>query len=466
MMMPARRFLILGIVLWISLTALPGGAQSTPDPLMEAYQREFVFLDNEIRLLQQRRQEVEQEGQTRVRRAQEGLSNLEARLLDLTSRVNRRNEELRTVEEDARKSEDAYNLVQSILSQGNTRLSTAGRELWRDTPSARDFRGDSAARLQAELDFVFENSLQVLAEAGAIRTAPREFYLADGQKIQGTVTQIGRIASLGSAATAGGTLAPAGAGVLRLVRPEHAGEAAALAEGQQPAVLPLYLYQGLEKSVDVDLGKTLADTLRAGGVIGWIILVLGLIGLGLGGARAFTLWRTGTYAPETLEAVMTEVAGQHLKRASAKAEAVTGALGRVVKATIEGLRTNPETVEDAIAAAVLNEQPAIDRFRSLINVFAAVAPLLGLLGTVTGMIATFDIITLYGTGDPKLLSGGISEALVTTMFGLIAAIPLLLTGNLLSSWADSVNSNLEVQALGVLNTLEEAKSGPRKGESA
>jgi biopolymer transport protein ExbB len=84
-------------------------------------------------------------------------------------------------------------------------------------------------------------------------------------------------------------------------------------------------------------------------------------------------------------------------------------------------------------------------------VIAAVAPLLGLLGTVTGMIATFDIITEFGTGDPKLLSSGIAIALITTEVGLAVAIPALIFGNLLSGWAESIKDDMEKAALHVMN---------------
>ena len=82
---------------------------------------------------------------------------------------------------------------------------------------------------------------------------------------------------------------------------------------------------------------------------------------------------------------------------------------------------------------------------------AAVAPLLGLLGTVTGMIATFDIITEFGTGNPKLLSGGISVALVTTELGLIVAIPTLMLGNLLNGWGSRIKEDLDKSALRISN---------------
>ncbi len=100
---------------------------------------------------------------------------------------------------------------------------------------------------------------------------------------------------------------------------------------------------------------------------------------------------------------------------------------------------------------MIHEHKIIDRFGAMILVFAAVAPLLGLLGTVTGMISTFDIITEYGTGDPKLLSHGISEALITTELGLVVAIPTLLFGNILSGWGKNIKMTLDKVALRVIN---------------
>ena len=110
-----------------------------------------------------------------------------------------------------------------------------------------------------------------------------------------------------------------------------------------------------------------------------------------------------------------------------------------------------------MSEAILHESGHLNRFGTAILVIAAVAPLLGLLGTVTGMIATFDIITEFGTGDPKLLSGGIAIALVTTELGLIVAIPTLLVGNLLSGWSDKIKDNMEAAALRVINVGQDRK---------
>ena len=111
-------------------------------------------------------------------------------------------------------------------------------------------------------------------------------------------------------------------------------------------------------------------------------------------------------------------------------------------------------MEDIVSEAVLHETPQIERFSAATTVCAAVAPLLGLLGTVTGMIATFSIITDHGTGDPKLLSGGISEALVTTELGLIVAIPTLLLGSLLSARGQVILQRMERAALEIMNIAE------------
>jgi biopolymer transport protein ExbB len=110
-------------------------------------------------------------------------------------------------------------------------------------------------------------------------------------------------------------------------------------------------------------------------------------------------------------------------------------------------------MEGIVYEAILQESGPLDRFGPAILVIASIAPLLGLLGTVTGMIETFDMITEFGTGDPKLLSEGIAIALVTTELGLIVAIPALLLGSLLSSWARNIKRDMEHSALRIINVF-------------
>jgi biopolymer transport protein ExbB len=123
----------------------------------------------------------------------------------------------------------------------------------------------------------------------------------------------------------------------------------------------------------------------------------------------------------------------------------------VVASAVRNLERHRAHIEDIVSEQILHESAHLNRFGAFIIVIAAVAPLLGLLGTVTGMISTFDIITEFGTGDPKLLSGGISIALVTTEVGLAVAIPALIFGNLLSGWAESIKDEMEKAALHVIN---------------
>ena len=116
-----------------------------------------------------------------------------------------------------------------------------------------------------------------------------------------------------------------------------------------------------------------------------------------------------------------------------------------------------ETLEMKLDEAVLKELPEIEKGQSLIKLLAAVAPLLGLLGTVTGMIATFQSITLFGTGDPKLMAGGISQALITTVLGLVAAIPLLFVHNIISTRSKALIQILTQQSAGMI--ADQAQKG-------
>jgi len=109
-----------------------------------------------------------------------------------------------------------------------------------------------------------------------------------------------------------------------------------------------------------------------------------------------------------------------------------------------------ELLQLKLDEAVLAEIPALERGNGLIKLLAATSPLLGLLGTVTGMILTFQAISLFGTGDPKLMAGGISQALVTTVLGLVVAIPLLFGHSLVNTMSRSMIQRLDEQCAGVL----------------
>lgn len=130
-------------------------------------------------------------------------------------------------------------------------------------------------------------------------------------------------------------------------------------------------------------------------------------------------------------------------------------LGRIMAVYLANKDADVDNLELKLDEAVLKETPRIERGVTIIKVFAAVSPLMGLLGTVTGMIETFQSITLYGAGDPKVMAGGISSALITTVLGIVAALPLILLHAVVSGMAKGLNHTLEEQSTGLIAQHEE-----------
>ena len=179
----------------------------------------------------------------------------------------------------------------------------------------------------------------------------------------------------------------------------------------------------------------LAERINQGGLVGYFIIFIGLLGLALSLWRLLVLRQDGQAINQQLT---TDIASQN------------NALGRILSVHNEHDAMNTESLELKIDEAILKEVPKLEKYHSIIKVFAAVAPLLGLLGTVVGMIVTFQALTLFGTGDPKLMAGGISQALVTTMLGLIVAIPLVFLHSVLTSWSGTLIEVLEEQSAGLI----------------
>ncbi len=178
---------------------------------------------------------------------------------------------------------------------------------------------------------------------------------------------------------------------------------------------------------------TLQERIESGGAVGYIIIAIGIIGLLIGLIRLVQLsW------------VRSRVRSQQ----SHATPNGNNPLGRIMQVHNANLGLSTETLELKLDEAIAHEQSRLERLLWAIKVVSVVAPLLGLLGTVTGMIKTFQIIVLFGTGDPKMMAGGISEALVTTMLGLIVAIPLVV----LHSWVKSLSSH-------VMDVLAEQSTG-------
>ena len=217
-------------------------------------------------------------------------------------------------------------------------------------------------------------------------------------------------------------------------------------------MIDIFLYDSVDKAIDRQQEKNLEDDIKAGGLVGQVIIGLGAIGVLLVVVRSILLWLSSSNFNRLIAKVNRKVEDGDLEGAIKSSKKSLSSAGKVIAATLRNLKKDRDHVEDIISESILHESSRIDRFGTAILVIAAVSPLLGLLGTVTGMISTFDIITEFGTGDPKLLSSGISEALITTKFGLIVAIPMLLVGNVLTSWGQRIKNDLEQAALHIVNT--------------
>jgi biopolymer transport protein ExbB len=177
------------------------------------------------------------------------------------------------------------------------------------------------------------------------------------------------------------------------------------------------------------------ERIAQGGKIGYIIVALAALGSLFGLLNIIRLFLTSM-----------AVNGQKRKAQAAKGNP----LGRVMMAYDDAKNKDADTVELKLDEAILRESPKLEFGLNFLKLGAGIAPLLGLLGTVTGMIKTFQAMMIYGTGDPQLMAGGISEALVTTMLGLIAAIPLLILHSFCASLARNVQNTLEEQSAGIV----------------
>ena len=187
---------------------------------------------------------------------------------------------------------------------------------------------------------------------------------------------------------------------------------------------------------------SLIERAQQGREVGYAIIAVGIIAVIFSFWKLYSLYITGAAVR---------------KQMNSKAADIANPLGRVLKVGNDNFNKDIDTLELKLAEAIMAERPAIDSGIGFIKIISVIAPLAGLLGTVTGMIVTFQMITLYGTGDPKLMAGGISQALVTTVLGLLVAIPTSLLHSFTQSSARGIIGILEEQSTGILAERAETK---------
>ncbi|WP_299264055.1 MotA/TolQ/ExbB proton channel family protein [uncultured Psychrosphaera sp.] len=217
----------------------------------------------------------------------------------------------------------------------------------------------------------------------------------------------------------------------------YVSSANALQEASAGELVPFYVDPSRGGILRLNTQRaTLSDRYHQGGTPGYVITVVLFLGLFI---AAFSLYTT-----------LTESTKMKAQLKDTDNPSDDNALGRILKIYQENKTTDVENLELKLDEAILRETPRIDRGINTIKILAAVAPLLGLLGTVIGMIETFQQITLFGTGDPKLMAGSISMALVTTAMGIIAALPLIFVHSIVAARAKSIIHVLDEQSAGII----------------
>ena len=293
-----------------------------------------------------------------------------------------------------------------------------------------------------QLESLWFTLQQEMTESGKVVHYKTEILTASGDPKEAEVIRIGTFNALADGKYL--KYLPAPAKLVELARqPEDeyldlAEEFSATKTGQ--AGLAIDPTRGVILSMLVLTPNTF-ERIRQGGAIGYIILTLGIFGFIYAVIRYISLTVTDRKMTSQID---------NLDTANDD-----NPLGRIMQTVEKSQAQDPETLDLLLDEAITSEVPVLEKGLSMIKLLAAVAPLLGLLGTVTGMIATFQSISLFGTGDPKLMASGISQALVTTMLGLMVAIPLLFLHSLVASRSRKLVQILDEQSAGIISRRSE-----------
>lgn len=436
--MNARQMSLFIVVALVTGMALPTFAKPSRERLLQqAYQKEFAYLNSTKRQLQERIKAIETEMAKDADTSIQELAVLEQALLADQTRADGLERELSraTMAADAKAELD----VDDLLQQVETELGKVGALA---PASAQD---DPLKALDAALLTLHAAH----AVQGQLRQSEGVFFDTQGKKLEGQIVRLGGIAAWGVSDGRVGPLAPAGSGAFKLW-PQSTGDGVnAFLKGEAPAMVDTFLFASEAHAVDMKKEKKPLEIVKAGGAVAWVIVGIGAFAALLIALRVLLLIGMGRGRRSLNESVLCLVRSSQSSAAVRVCRERGGALGSLLTTAVQSTALPREARVEVLEEALLRVLPKADRFGAMIIVLAAASPLLGLLGTVSGMISTFDVITEHGTGDPRMLSGGISEALITTELGLIVAIPALFFGNVLMGWGERLKRDLEASALSV-----------------
>ena len=288
----------------------------------------------------------------------------------------------------------------------------------------------------AEIESVWQEIFNEMVQQGKVVSFTAPVATASGTREDQAVTRVGVFNLVGD----GKFLTFGTGGIAELPRQpdgQYLGSVADLQSAPVGSAVSFYVdpTKGTLLGANVERPSIL-ERIQQGGTVGYVIICMGLIALSV------AVWRL---------LVLFSVAGAVKRQAkNASSPSNKNPLGRVLQVLKDNPQSDTEALELKLTEQIMKETPKLNKMLMFLKIVAVVAPLMGLLGTVTGMIETFQSITLFGAGDPKLMAGGISQALVTTVLGLCVAIPTVLLHTLASSKAKQVQDVLEEQSAGMV----------------
>ncbi|MGH1469129.1 MAG: MotA/TolQ/ExbB proton channel family protein [Bdellovibrionales bacterium] len=390
-----------------------------------SYQEEYVFLKNQLEALK-----------SRQKRSVGNLKKLENNL----------NVEIQSLGLDVAKAESQNEILKSQISTFDENRTDEERNVKRVFIVEEQMK-EFALKKNKEIETVGDLNRFMLAylEKGAGEFSYKgEAYNSKGVKEEGEIYALGHVASY--FVKENGEYIPLATNASKtglVFTDARVSKAEMMNASNEIRSIQVSLKEG-ELVKEKKLGVVLNEKLDAGGAVGYVILFLGLLGLGIAFIR-YNLIRVYTdFKEEDIGEIVSHIQNGKIDAAKkALYEQKTSPLNQFVDLLLSCRHKTDEVYEAIVVGEISRIQSRVSKYGPYLLVLAAVAPLLGLLGTVTGMIGTFDMITVHGTGNPKILSGGIKEALVTTQMGLIVAIPCILVGNYLSSKAFKVVNKFE-----------------------
>ncbi|MEM1411121.1 MAG: MotA/TolQ/ExbB proton channel family protein [Pseudomonadota bacterium] len=316
-------------------------------------------------------------------------------------------------------------------------------------PGRGEFLSELAQRKElptvAELTQLWSSMVTEIAQSGKVVKYTASVERTNGEKQDVEVVRVGVFNAITDGSFLDWDPSKSDENLIELAR-QPSDRFSGMASGLQSAPAGQYV----DMAVDFSRGQILRAVVQSkspiervqedGGPVGYVIIGVGLLGLLLCLWKFIVLYSTG---------------GKISKQLKSDQANKSNPLGRVMAVYTDNPEADIETLELKLDEAILRETAPLESGLSFIKVLYVVAPLLGLLGTVVGMIATFQMITLFGTGDPRMMAGGISTALVTTVLGLVVAIPLTLFHSFLQGKSKSLIQVLEEQAAGIVARVAE-----------